>query len=187
MGSTNELRQAPLRVGGSERRLCVLWTLRHSGRYGSFISLTFPRSAGSTEPFVLATERTGFHQGPLCKWTVLLTFPRLILSGPFFFKNLEGSKCCVEDSSLMKATQSSEGVTPGAVLTGSSEHASAHEGPNPAPLHRHVIGGAFLTFPASQFPFPQHALPTFGQCPTCPLPNLCSVNCDHRMSLLSCL
>lgn len=138
------------------------------------------------------SERTGLHQCPRCQWAGLFTFPRLILSGPlffiFFFKNLEGSKCCVEDSSLMKATQSSEGVTPEAVLTGSSEHASAHGGPNPAPLHRHVIvWGAFLTFPASQFPFPQHALPTFGQCPTCPLPNLCSVNCDHRTSLLSCL
>ena len=47
----------------------------------------------------------------------------------------------------MKATQSSEGVTPGAVLTGSSEHASAHEGPNPAPLHRHVIGGGISYLP----------------------------------------
>jgi len=31
------------------------------------------------------TERTGFHKCPLRRWTVLLTFPRPILSGPFSF------------------------------------------------------------------------------------------------------
>lgn len=135
--------------------MCLLWTLRHFGQYDSLISLSFSKTHQSMELSVLATQREQASTSAHFAGGQCIHLPKADPVRSFFFsESLEGCKCCVGDFSLRAAAWSSEAVAPGAALTGPSESAPDHRVLTWPLFVDTPVEGAFLTFPASQFPFP---------------------------------